>query len=779
MRLHTLGRLELLPSDIPGAAPLAVQPKRLALLAYLAVATPRGMHRRDVLLGLFWPDLDEDEARRALRQALHHLRRFLGDGVLVSRADESVGLAEGGFWCDATAMEAAVNEDRTADALTIYRGDFLQGCFVAEVSAEFEHWVDQTRSALRRQAAEAARSLARQEEQRGNGSAAIVAARRAMELAPDDEPAMRELIELHLRLEDRAGALRAYQEFDRRLAAEFGVSPSAETAAVIERVRAAPPRAPVEVTAAPQTTVPPPDRIPQAVAAAPSPKPVGRGRRAPAARGGVLLLLAVALSWVIGTVLRRPEPAPAPDLAKLAVLPFHNAGVPPDLAWLNEGVADLLALRLDVPGGPRAVDPAIVLNAARRIGAPAAGEAIPEAALAVARRVGAGQVITGAVAGTATHLTITASLIVARDGRTRARASVEGPADSLPSLVDRLAGRLLSAEAGLADAQIGSLASVPLPAIRSYLAGRAALRGGKYAEASRRFQEATVLDSTFTLAALEVLHASFYVASGGETPDVGRARLALAGRNRLGSGDQALLDLWAHPFATVPELLSRWREAANAYPDRAEIWYGLGDAYYHDGVFAGVLEPFRLAADAFRRGWALDSVRGSGLSNGERSPMLNHMVEIAQMDQDDETVRRLVRAGLSSDSTSAQGQYLRWQRALTEGDSARRAFWEHADNIDPGRFTSIYRFTVWTGIAPEDYRLAAARMIQESEAHDPENAALTRHAVALNGGRPREAARVLASALSAASVSFGLPIREALYWDADTSVASEAARRGR
>ena len=33
------------------------QPKRTALLAYLAVASPRGFHRRDTITGLFWPEV--------------------------------------------------------------------------------------------------------------------------------------------------------------------------------------------------------------------------------------------------------------------------------------------------------------------------------------------------------------------------------------------------------------------------------------------------------------------------------------------------------------------------------------------------------------------------------------------------------------------------------------------------------------------------------------------------------------------------------------------------
>jgi len=37
---------------------LLVRPKTLALLAYLAIALPRGIRRRDELLALFWPDSD-------------------------------------------------------------------------------------------------------------------------------------------------------------------------------------------------------------------------------------------------------------------------------------------------------------------------------------------------------------------------------------------------------------------------------------------------------------------------------------------------------------------------------------------------------------------------------------------------------------------------------------------------------------------------------------------------------------------------------------------------
>jgi DNA-binding SARP family transcriptional activator len=75
IELRTLGPLELRGTDPGGIAALVSQPKRLALLAYLAIAAPRGFHRRDSLLALFWPESDQAHARGALRNGLSFLRQ--------------------------------------------------------------------------------------------------------------------------------------------------------------------------------------------------------------------------------------------------------------------------------------------------------------------------------------------------------------------------------------------------------------------------------------------------------------------------------------------------------------------------------------------------------------------------------------------------------------------------------------------------------------------------------------------------------------------------------
>src|SRR4051794_35700139 len=205
IELRALGTLVLRDANGEDLSSVLAQPKRVALLVYLAIARPHGFHRRDALLPLLWPEQDEHHARGALNQALRHLRRALGTQVVPSRGDGEVGIERGQLRCDAAEFEAAMQADRPAEALELYRGDLLAGFHVSGCS-EYEHWLEEERVWLRRRAARAAAALARREEARGEPVAAGHWARRAFALAPDDEGEARNLIELLGRLGDRAGA---------------------------------------------------------------------------------------------------------------------------------------------------------------------------------------------------------------------------------------------------------------------------------------------------------------------------------------------------------------------------------------------------------------------------------------------------------------------------------------------------------------------------------------------------------------------------------------------
>ena len=67
-RLQILGALDLRDDHGLEARAILTQPRRLALLAYLAVTAPRGFQRRDRLLAMFWPEQDDEHARAALNR---------------------------------------------------------------------------------------------------------------------------------------------------------------------------------------------------------------------------------------------------------------------------------------------------------------------------------------------------------------------------------------------------------------------------------------------------------------------------------------------------------------------------------------------------------------------------------------------------------------------------------------------------------------------------------------------------------------------------------------
>src|SRR2546430_7791714 len=123
IEFRLLGILHLTDAEGRGVTSLLTGSRRLALLAYLAAARPRGLHRRDTLLALFWPKLDVEHARAALRQALHVVRDSLGAQAIVTRGDEEIGLDFDQLWCDVAAFDDAVAAGLLPPAPELYSGN--------------------------------------------------------------------------------------------------------------------------------------------------------------------------------------------------------------------------------------------------------------------------------------------------------------------------------------------------------------------------------------------------------------------------------------------------------------------------------------------------------------------------------------------------------------------------------------------------------------------------------------------------------------------------------
>lgn len=250
LTLHLFGGFEARLADRPLQGFRSV--KNEALLAYLALAANRP-HPRAALAGLLWPEEPEEAARRNLRQALFQLRRVLGSAGSALIADQNaVRFEDAGVWTDAAAFthllqicshheharpdHCAACMMRYAEAVALYRGEFLQGIFIDD-SPALEEWLLMQREWFHARCMEMLDALAEWHEATGAFQIAHRYAQRQIELDPLREEAHRRAMRALALAGQRSAALAAYEACWRLLERELGAPPSPETEALAVQIR--------------------------------------------------------------------------------------------------------------------------------------------------------------------------------------------------------------------------------------------------------------------------------------------------------------------------------------------------------------------------------------------------------------------------------------------------------------------------------------------------------------------------------------------------------------
>lgn len=236
VRLLILGALDLRDAGEHEVTAVLSQRRRVALLAYLALAPAREFQHRATLAAMFSPEQDEPHARGALRQGLHFLRRALGSDLLITRGDEEVRLNPDACWCDATAFEAAAAAGRLEEAVRLYRGDLLGG-FALTGAPAFEYWLERHRSRLARIYTAVLESCAADRAKRWDDTNTAEWWLRLVARTPEDGRLVLRLMQALEAAGNRIGALLQAERHRALLQREFGAAPDRAVTALVEQLR--------------------------------------------------------------------------------------------------------------------------------------------------------------------------------------------------------------------------------------------------------------------------------------------------------------------------------------------------------------------------------------------------------------------------------------------------------------------------------------------------------------------------------------------------------------
>jgi eukaryotic-like serine/threonine-protein kinase len=500
----------------------------------------------------------------------------------------------------------------------------------------------------------------------------------------------------------------------------------------------------------------------------------GPREHASSRRRWLMASAAVLLSLLIGAGFiysRRTVAGAALDPNLVVVAPFRVSG-DPALGYLREGMLDLLGAKLTGEGGLRAAEASTVLSVWKRRAGERDGDVSQASAVRIARELGGAQVILGSIVGTASQLTLTATLLGVPSERTRATATVEGPADSLGMLVDRLAAELLARRAGARESLGSSLSTVPLPALRAFLDGRAAYRSGSYQQAGVHFSEALRRDSSFVHAAMGLIQTGNW----GPVPDYDFGiRVLERERARLDARDKAHLDaLLARDTwrgVSFTRQLDLWNEAVRLAPDRAEVWYELGDVYFHFGAVAQVRDWHERSRSAFGRAVELDS---------SFTAPLGHLLELALLEGDSAQVRSLWGTYSGKAPAAELTDYIRWRVALALNDTAQlRDVRARFAQLTMQSLLRIAGGMMLEGVGLDDAPLVTSAMRSRAASQqEVSRAGRSGMFFFLNTGQVRNARQQLEEMAQGIpqrnSVIAAFHMADALFWDGDRALGVEA-----
>ncbi|HSB53930.1 MAG TPA: BTAD domain-containing putative transcriptional regulator [Gemmatimonadales bacterium] len=696
IRVNVLGGLSVVSERHP--AGVVIQPRRLAVLAILAVAGERGVTREQILT-LLWPDNDEERGRHALTQALYALRKDLG------AEDLFLGQQELRLNPDLTSSDwddfhRAIRAGRPERAIELYGGPFLDR-FHPGKSDNFDRWSEDHRSRVEQGLGQALETAAIRATERKDLPAAIAFLRRRSEQDPLDPKVAVKLIEALAAHGDVVNALQYARSYEARVKAELDLPVDAAVLALTNRLRAAA-RMPAEEppTAAGAHLADIPGQEAREVHTGPPPASVSRRWR----------LATVSLLVIISVLLAASYFRPARQTLADTARPVLAVGIISDYgaregAGLGLALGDMLATNLSRGTGFRVVSTGRMLELTRQIrdhgdSADVVGRA--------ARQAGAAQLIDGSLYTLAPgSYRLDLRRVDLATGAVIRSYKVEGA--DLFALVDSGTAGLIPDLGGELPAGSVALASTrSLAAYQAYEEGLRKYYDDDLAGAEIHFRRALDFDSNFAQAAFAYARAN---TSASRTSTFDRMKRALVLSRRANDRDRLVIQAeWAASNLSK-SLVPIADTLVIRYPEEIE-------GYYYAGIGAVMEARYADAERHFLRVLSLDSLELPDRKSGQRCWLCEAYIGLSNV-------------YFSTDSVDKMRRFIRqWVRRQPSNPQPWRGLAsvyvaEHqmgpaltalriADSLDPSNPFN-WRFLVSVRAAADDYPEAVRLLRAEVE----------------------------------------------------------------
>jgi DNA-binding SARP family transcriptional activator len=247
LQINLLGVPDVCRDGVHRKVPMG---KVLALLAYLALEG--GLHPREEVVALLWPQAGEQEGRNSLRCNLTMLRKALGEqpGVpaVLRTVANTIGLEPTAVLVDVHSLATTAALGRQGNevpdlrgqlehAVAAWHGPLLNGISLRD-APELETWLLGRREEAQQCMGEILARLASIYEEAGDLAAAVSTLEQWLHLDALNEEAQRRLLAAHLAAGNVTAGLRAYEACRTVLAIELGSEPNLAIQALAEQLEA-------------------------------------------------------------------------------------------------------------------------------------------------------------------------------------------------------------------------------------------------------------------------------------------------------------------------------------------------------------------------------------------------------------------------------------------------------------------------------------------------------------------------------------------------------------